>query len=219
MTDNTLFSAGSLFTQDYLSDAIKQTDEYQSVDVDAFRTDLGEILEQFPHASKPNEATTTDALIWPFLELLGWSSKLTEQNLTDGGRTDVPDGLLFIDERALAKANEHPQEWRRYEFGAAIVEAKRWGRALDRAGGRKGADRETPSTQLLRYFRRINDLTQGTLRWGILSNGAKWRLYFSGARSPIDDYLEIDLSRALKLEISIRWLSTFWLARRFRDST
>ena len=46
-------------------------------------------------------------------------------------------------------------------------------RALDRGEGRTGHDRETPSTQLLRYLRRIDDLTNGNLRWGILTNGAR----------------------------------------------
>ena len=38
------------------------------------------------------------------------------------------------------------------------------------------------------------------MRWGILTNGARWRLYYAGARSTIDDYLEIDLARIMGLE-------------------
>lgn len=113
---------------------------------------------------------------------------------------DVPDGLLFIDAAAKANANAHPEEYKRYSQGAAIIESKRWGRALDRAEGRKGDDKDTPSTQLLRYLRRIDDLTTGDLRWGLLTNGSKWRLYFSGARSTIDDYLELDLARIMRLD-------------------
>src|SRR5690606_36627191 len=146
------------------------------------------------------EATTENDFVWPVLSALGWTDNLTQQNLSEKGRVDVPDGLLFIDAEAKAKANEHPEEWKRYEFGAAVLESKRWGRALDRAEGRKGADRDTPSTQLLRYLRRIDDYTRGALRWGILTNGARWRLYFSGARSTIDEYLELDLSRIMGLE-------------------
>jgi hypothetical protein len=39
------------------------------------------------------------------LEALGWGEYLTQQNLSDRGRVDVPDGLLFIDAEAKAKAN------------------------------------------------------------------------------------------------------------------
>lgn len=200
MHDPSLFASGALFTQDYLAEGITATPNYGAVDVPAVRAELAQILAGFPHADGPNEATTEGDLVWPILRLLGWTDFLTQQNLSAAGRIDVPDGLLFIDSDAKAAANAHPEEWRRYEFGAAVLESKRWGRALDRAEGRKGADRDTPSTQLLRYLRRIDDLTNGRLRWGILTNGAKWRLYFSGARSTIDDYLELDLSRILSLD-------------------
>lgn len=63
-----------------------------------------------------------------------------------------------------------------------MVESKRWLRPLDRrSGGRE--EGIAPSTQMLRYLRRMDDLTSGHLRWGILTNGARWRLHFQGARS------------------------------------
>lgn len=200
MTDATLFAAGALFTQDYLEEGITQSQAWAAMDAAALRDRLAAILAGFPHATSPNEATTESDLVWPVLEALGWGDYLTQQNLSEKGRVDVPDGLLFIDAGAKAKANACAEEWRRYECGAAIVESKRWGRALDRAEGRKGSERDTPSTQLLRYLRRIDDLTRGALRWGILTNGARWRLYFAGARSTIDEYLELDLARIMGLD-------------------
>ncbi len=200
MTDASLFTSGALFTQDYLVEAIASTPQYNAVDTAAMRARLEAILSGFPFASKPNEATTEKDAIWPIMAALGWDEYLTQQNLSSTGRTDVPDGLLFIDAAAKAKANEHPEEYKRYQHGAAVFEAKRWGRALDRAEGRKGDDKDTPSTQLLRYMRIVDDRHNGAIRWGILTNGVKWRLYFSGARSTIDDYLEIDLSRVLALD-------------------
>ena len=218
MTDPSLFTSGALFTQDYLLDGITGTEQYRRVDAKTARAALAKILSGFPHASKPNEATTENDLIWPILAALGWTDYLTQQNLSGTGRLDVPDGLLFIDAAAKASANEHPEEWKRYQFGAAIIESKRWGRALDRAEGK--TERDTPSTQILRYLRRIDDLTNGDLRWGILTNGIKWRLYFSGARSTIDDYLELDLARIMRLDGDLldtgisdqerdHWLSVF----------
>ncbi len=197
--DPALFSSGALFTQDYLAEAIIATPDYGAVDAPAVRARLVAMLERFPHASRPNEATTENDFVWPVLAMLGWDDYLTQQNLSASGRLDVPDGLLFIDAAAKRTANAQRQESRRYQFGAAVVESKRWGRALDRAIGRSGDDRDTPSTQVLRYLRRIDDSTNGALRWGILTNGARWRLYFSGARSTIDDYLELDLARIMGL--------------------
>jgi hypothetical protein len=200
MTDASLFTSGALFTQDYLVEGIASTAQYAATDIAAMRARLEAILSGFPFASKPNEATTEKDAIWPIMAALGWDEYLTQQNLSATGRVDVPDGLLFIDAAAKAKANEHPEEYKRYQHGAAVFEAKRWGRALDRAEGRKGDDKDTPSTQLLRYMRIVDDRHNGAIRWGILTNGVKWRLYFSGARSTIDDYLEIDLARVLALD-------------------
>ena len=183
MTDPGLFTSGALFTQDYLVDGIAGSSQYRAVDTTVMRAAFAKLFAGFPHDSKPNEATTEADLIWPVLAALGWGDYLTQQNLSATGRMDVPDGLLFIDTVAKQRANGHPEEWKRYQFGAAIIESKRWGRALDRAEGK--TEQDTPSTQLLRYLRRIDDLTNGELRWGILTNGEKWRLYFSGARSTI----------------------------------
>ena len=96
--------------------------------------------------------------------------------LTAAGRDDVPDGLLFEDVAAKARAKANANEWQRYAHGLVVVESKRWARPLDRAGRRDEAT--APSTQMLRYLRRIDDLTRGKLRWGILTNGGRWRLYW-----------------------------------------
>lgn len=216
MADSGFFTAGSLFGTDYLVEAIKSSAAYQAVDVTNLRGDLDRIAAAFPQSTKTNESQTEDDFIWPVLAALGWCESLRQQNLTVSGRDDVPDGLLFADAAAKAAANSQPEQWRRYEHGLAVVESKRWGRPLDRASGRNEAT--APSTQMLRYLRRIDDLTNGKLRWGILTNGLRWRLYWAGARSISEEFLEIDLGRVLGLvgvdlfadeEASDHWLRVF----------
>src|SRR4051812_5979300 len=192
-----LFTSGSLFTLDYLVEAITESEEYRRVDASALATRLREIAAAFPQSHSTNESQTEDDFIWPVLGALGWSDSLRQQNLTVTGREDVPDGLLFADAAGKATANCDAEQWKRYALGLAVVESKRWGRPLDRASGQDGA--MTPSTQMLRYLRRIDDLTHGQLRWGILTNGAKWRLYWAGARSVSEEFLEIDLARVIGL--------------------
>ena len=80
----------------------------------------------------------------------------------------------------------------------AVVESKRWLRPLDRRSGRRG-ENMAPSTQMLRYLRRVDDLTTGKLRWGILTNGARWRLYYQGVQSVSEQFFEIDLATILDL--------------------
>ncbi|PWB88629.1 restriction endonuclease [Methylocystis sp. MitZ-2018] len=189
--------SGALFTTDYLAEAIKATAAYRAVDVARLRARLDQIAATFPQNQRTNESQTEDDFIWPVLASLGWSESLRQQNLTVTGRDDVPDGLLFADAAAKAVANAQGDQWRRYGNGLAVVESKRWARPLDRASGRD--ETTAPSTQMLRYLRRIDDLTGGALRWGILTNGARWRLYWAGARSISEEFLEIDLGRVLGL--------------------
>lgn len=198
MTDSALFISGSLFTTDYLVEAIKATSAYRAVDAAGLRARLDQIAAAFPQNHKTNESQTEDDFIWPVLAALGWADSLRQQNLTVIGRDDVPDGLLFADAAAKAAANVQADQWRRYAHGLAVVESKRWARPLDRASGRD--ETTAPSTQMLRYLRRIDDVTGGALRWGILTNGPRWRLYWAGARSISEEFLEIDLSRVLGLD-------------------
>jgi len=190
---------GHLFSSDFLQDSICRLADWSLVDdraVDDLRVSLRQIFDRFPITKSPNESQTEDDLIWPVLESLGWTASLRQQNLAPRGREDVPDGLLFKDAATKAEANGFREEWKRYEFGLAVVESKRWLRPLDRRSGRRGEEL-APSTQMLRYLRRVDDLTTGQLRWGILTNGGRWRLYYQGARSVSEQFFEIDLAAVL----------------------
>ena len=192
---------GGLFSGDFLGVAITESDDWQAFDeasLYALEAGLNDIFARFPTGGSPNESQTEDDLIWPVLGLLGWAEWLPQQNLSARGRENVPDGLLFADADSKARANGFPEEWKRYEFGLAIVESKRWLRALDRASGQAGEE-TAPSTQMLRYLRRADDLTNGRLRWGILTNGRYWRLYWQGALSVSEQFFEIDLAAVLDL--------------------
>lgn len=194
-------SQGSLFTSDFLTESIQDVSEWNTLgdaDLEKFGESIRGHFDSFPITQTPNESQTEDDLIWPILEALGWTESLRQQNLSPKGREDVPDGLLFESVETKAKANGFPEEWKRYEFGRAVVESKRWARPLDRRSGRRGEE-TAPSTQMLRYLRRIDDITGGSLRWGILTNGSKWRLYFSGARSVSEQFFELDIAAILNL--------------------
>jgi len=66
-----LFISGSLFTIDYLVEAIKTTAAYRSVDVVGLRARLGGIATTFPKNHRTNESQTEDDFIWPVLTALG----------------------------------------------------------------------------------------------------------------------------------------------------
>lgn len=182
----------------YDGEAITSDAAWNNVDLVEIGIRIGKIFASFPTDRSPNEAQTESDLIWPILEALGWQFSLTQQNLTAKGRDDVPDGLLFLNDAAKATADRHIEDWKRYEHGVAVVEAKRWRRPLDRRSGKKD-ETNAPSTQMLRYLRRVEDLTKGKLRWGILTNGESWRLYYQGARSVSEQFLEIDLAALFRV--------------------
>ena len=199
MQDNAF--QGSLFSGDFLQESIIRLPDWSSFsaeNLESLRRNLRQVFDRFPIAQTPNESQTEDDLIWPVLECLGWRASLRQQNLAPRGRDDVPDGLLFKDDATKAEANAFGEEWKRYGCGLAVVESKRWKRPLDRRSGRRGEE-TAPSTQMLRYLRRVDDLTTGQLRWGILTNGGKWRLYYQGARSVSEQFFEVDLAAILDL--------------------
>ena len=191
---------GSLFASDFFSMRISALEEWRAIneaELDTLEAFLEDVFQRFPTGGSPNESQTETDLIWPILEQLGWTASLRQQNLSARGRIDVPDGVLFADNAAKNHANTLPEEWKRYELGLVLVESKRWQRPFDRQSGRRGED-TAPATQMLRYLRRVDDLTSGKLRWGILTNGARWRLYWSGARSVAEQFFEIDLLALVK---------------------
>jgi hypothetical protein len=192
---------GGLFTRDFLTEGICGTEAWAGIDdaaVAGIRAQLDALLSAFGKIKNPTEAETEKELIWPTLEALGWSEMSVQQNLSAKARDDVPDALLFGD--AAAKAKAAPlTAWQRFQHGLCIVEAKRWNRVLDREESRRKGEDGVPSTQMLRYLRRVDDVTDGGLRWGMLTNGRHWRLYFRGALSVAEDFLEIDLGKVFDL--------------------
>jgi hypothetical protein len=190
--------AGSLFTRDYLQDAIREEPEYGEIDPSAIAAELKPVFDAFPADMSPSEAKTEDDLIWRILVALGWEHSERQVNLAPRGRDNIPDGLLFLDENSKTTANSHAENWKWYQHGVVVVESKRWGRPLDR-GLRKKDEATAPSTQMLRYLRRVDDLTSGNLRWGFLTNGATWRLYYQGARSVSEQFFEVDLASLLRV--------------------
>ncbi len=191
--------AGNLFTRDYLLEGIVRADQWNALkdkDFQAAKSRLLTLFDTFSKNKKPNEAETERDLIYPVLEILGWSEIVVQPNLSTKGRQQVPDALLLADRDAKEKAVAEKDRWKSFQFGLAIVEAKRWQASLDRSPRR---DQGVPATQMLQYLSRVDIQTSGKVRLGILTNGQIWRLYFQGALSVAEDFFEINLAKALEL--------------------
>ena len=194
---------GGLFTRDFLLEGIRSTQRWEAIGADQFSKIRNEAVSLFTKLTtirNPSEAVTEKDLIYPLLSAVGWGDHVFVQpNASLKGRADVPDALLFADHAAHDLARKEGSDWKRFQHGLCVVEAKRWNRLLDREGRARPTEEGVPSTQMLRYLRRVDDVTAGRLRWGILTNGRVWRLYWQGALSVAEDFLEIDVGKALRL--------------------
>ena len=70
--------------------------------------------------------------------------------------------------------------------------------ALDTRDAGGTARSGTPHGQIRRYLSTADAVTDGRLRWGILTNGSVWRLYDSRARPRASGYYEADLAALLQ---------------------
>ncbi|MCY3783251.1 MAG: restriction endonuclease, partial [Chloroflexi bacterium] len=188
---------GQLFTQYFLTDGIKATGDWDATFAhpDAFhrfRDGARRLFADFSRFDQPNESETEQELIRPLLELLGWADYLPQQGTTRN--EDIPDHLLFADADAKARAAARVIPDERFLDAAVVAESKRFGRQLDAREVSGRARTGTPHGQILRYLRTANDITDGRLRWGILTDGGVWRLYDQRARPRATGYFEADLA-------------------------
>ncbi len=190
---------GSLFSTNFYTETENLSAGLTDLEFAAFRKGLRKTFKTFFKDRNPNERQTADTLVLPILKLLGWDDVIQEQNLSAKGRYDVPDGLLFLDKQNKEFAQSQEQQSDRFKYGGAIIEIKKWIQPIDRQV-QEETKVQSPSMQMLRYIRRVDDLTNGKLRWGILTNGAKWRLYYAGAKTISEQFFELDLANVLMLK-------------------
>ena len=205
---------GQLFTEYFLTDGIKQSDEWRdavndSQVLDALRASVSGKFNKIDMFDQPNEATTEQELIRPVLEILGWRDYLPQQSASGG--EDVPDNLLFPDETAKNQAAAEANTSHRFRHATAVQESKRLDLPLDVRDGSEDAGRgRTPHGQILRYLSSADLDSQGNVRWGILTNGNVWRLYDHRTRPRSTAFYEAKLDSILKSDNEDK-LRTFYL--------
>lgn len=194
---------GQLFTQDFLTRGVQDTPPFEALNdtaFAAFSASLQTIYSGFSAQSTNNEAQTESEIIHKVVALLGWAGDtLPQVNADPKGRESVPDLLLFANPGKKALAQAETKDDRRYRHGLVILEAKRWLRPLDRGDNQDHFDPDAPSSQMLRYLSRVDGASDRAVKWGILTNGAVWRLYWQDARSRAEEFFEVDVAGALNL--------------------
>ena len=192
---------GQLLTHYFLTDGIRETPEWRASVADreafdSFRAGVAGRHEALRRSRDPNEAVTEQDLIRPVLDLLGWNDYLPQQGAARN--EDIPDHLLFADAASKAQAGARANSQDRYLDALAVEESKRFGLPLDNRDGSDRVQRGTPHGQILRYLSTAETVTDGRIRWGILTNGGVWRLYDYRARPRASGYYEADLADLLE---------------------
>ncbi len=192
---------GQLFTQYFLTDGIRHTLEWEASvgQPQAFTVFAGAVAERFEAFScygSPNESVTEQDLIRPVLALLGWIHSLPQQGTARN--EDIPDHLLFADAASKARAASRSDSEARYRDALLIVESKRFALPLDIRDATDKGRAGTPHGQIRRYLATADSVTDGRLRWGILTSGDVWRLYDHHARPRASGYHEADLAALLR---------------------
>lgn len=154
-----------------------------------------------------NESDTETELIDKILPLLGFHFLKRSRQATG-----VPDYVLFADEALKEKALPLPEK-DRYQSAVSLLEAKAFHINLNRI-----SKEDTPGVS---YHRQIHVYLQDAksqterqfFNWGILTNGAKWRLYSQDVRT--DRYFELDLEVALQNLNSFKYFLSLFDRRAF----
>ena len=188
---------GQLFTHYFLTDGIKETPEWaaSASAIADFRKRLLWAYEPFKAHQNPNEAATEQDLIRPVLEALGWTDYLPQQGAK--GNEDIPDHLLFSDAQSKERAAGRTNSQDRYLDALLIEESKRFGLPLDSRDPNDNAKPGSPHAQILRYLATADTVSDGRIRWGILTNGGLWRLYDHRARPRATAFFESNLAEIL----------------------
>ena len=160
---------------------------------------LSEIEDKFEQIKKlynstsftnRNEAQLEEELIKPLIKILGFEYEVQVPLKTASGMKR-PDFALFIDRVEKEAAQGLHQDSHENYFGLCkvILESKRWGRNLDNKSldSVDKSDMGNPSTQI-DYYLRFSDV-----KWGILTNGQKWRLYNKETSYRLSIFFEINL--------------------------
>ena len=192
---------GSLFTEYFLTDGIKATDEWRDLvpsagEVGSFRDEVRRRYDAIVLSDSPNEAVTEQEIVRPVLEALGWADYLPQQG--SSRNEDIPDHLLFSDGESKERAGERASARERYRDALVVEESKRIGRSLDARDPDEVDGISTPHGQILRYLTTADVESDGRIRWGILTNGGVWRLYDHLSRPRSTGYFEVDLGESLE---------------------
>jgi len=207
----------NLFSSHYLDERLEDREEWDCEE--AAREAMGELRSLYADEGSLvagyNEDPLIDNWIDEVLAILGFGTQV-ETTLPEGG--GYVDALLFEDDAARRDAAavylSSDDTTDLFAGSVGLVEAKQWDADFTEQFSEQRQYRNA-SHQIKHYLER----TPGSVQWGILTNGRKWRLY--GTKDyETQTYYEVDLPELLErgdLE-AFKYFYAFFRPAAFRES-
>lgn len=187
-----LFNNRALFSDYYLNQRLRESDEWQENPQPIYRALRSLLLDARPRLAGEDEATTRGNLLEPAFGALGFAWR---------GCDGCADGAGIPDYRLLGRdATED-------DSPLALCLAYKWNRYLDGRDETRDNDRRdhNPGARV------VSVLESGQAPYVIVTNGKLWRLYAARAHSRATNYYEVDLEEALSSPDREEAIRYFWL--------
>ena len=176
-----------LFSNYYLENQITSTSEWQKQDHESVFQEIKKIYDrEMAFVDNLNESQLEDRFFRKIFKVL--LPHYEVQGVTID--KEFPDYAFFPDRDSQDQAQSRKDTESFFNEAFAVGEVKRWDVKLDVFGKSKHDKRRNPSFQIWLYLHNTEP------RWGVLSNGRKWRLYHQD--KPLDIYYEVDLVAILE---------------------
>ncbi len=183
-----------LFSNHFLENRLPEDEIWAeaAAEADPVRDELRRLFqEQEQTLEAANEAQTEERWIRPVLDVLGWGYEVQPRSIRMGS-THFPDYALFLTQADADRAAAGGERRDILRNAVGVLEAKRWTRSLDAPGvAEDTAPERVPSGQIVNYLVRTRH------PWGILTNGAEWRLYYRDADFADTVYFAVHLPALL----------------------
>ncbi len=186
-TSSDLVNNKHLFSNYYLENQISSTPEWGEKEHEFAFSEIKKIYDrELAFVANLNESQLEDRLFRDIFGLILPHYEVQGATLTN----EFPDYAFFPDQGSQDRAQSDKDEASFFKEAFAIGEVKRWDVELDKFGKNRHDKRRNPSFQVWLY---LHDTEP---RWGVLSNGRRWRLYHQD--KPLDVYYEVDLAAMLE---------------------
>ena len=194
-TSQNLRTNQDLFSEHYIHNCLPETEEWEQVsenELQAAYENLAELWNRVRSmVSKRNELQLEENFIRPIFLELGIPFNIPE--FTDNTQRR-PDYVFFETEDVARNAfDQQKRHGDVYKNAIAVADVVRWGQSLDT----RGTDNDRSAFQGSSYRMHVH-LQEVPTKWGVLTNGKKWRLYYAPTSHRLDSYYEVDLPAILE---------------------